>query len=173
MTPRQLLETYRDAVFQDVDGFEYELELLPGLSDPEIDAFEKQQPGDLAPDIRELLAFASGIHGPAFDKIDFRGRHAYALEDVFPAGLPIASDGTGNFAVVDVDRNSGEWGAIFFACHDPPVVTYIADDLRRFLQATLTFHEDVPPNAPNPLKVAMNDGAMKVWREDLYILLGC
>src|SRR5689334_8432785 len=46
-------------------------------------------------------------------------------------------DGFGNFWVVDVDPETGVWGAVFFACHDPSVIVVQAPDLATFLQQLL------------------------------------
>ena len=52
---------------------------------------------------------------------------------IFPHGIPIAADGFGNFWVVDISSNSSEFGPVWFACHDAPVILYQSPDLGTFL----------------------------------------
>ena len=166
MRPKELLESYRGTMFEDADGYQYEMELRPGLSPADIRAFEEQLPGPLSEGIRELLAYSSGIDGLVFDTIDFRGRLEFEYRDVFPAGLPIASDGTGNFVVLDVHPDAVEWGAVYFACHDPPVITFVAQNLSGFLDASLSFDRGLPVDEDNPVRRATGEGAFDVWRDE-------
>ncbi|MHC4997250.1 MAG: SMI1/KNR4 family protein, partial [Planctomycetota bacterium] len=57
----------------------------------------------------------------------------FEQEDLFPHGVPIASDGWGNFWVVDLTPDSSEFGPVWFACHDAPVILYQSDNLSEFL----------------------------------------
>jgi hypothetical protein len=60
-------------------------------------------------------------------EIDLSGESfSVELEELFPAGVPIAHDGSGNFWVRDETP-------VFFLCHDPPVVLYQSADVETFL----------------------------------------
>jgi hypothetical protein len=66
-------------------------------------------------------------------ELDFTGRTmSYEDQDVFPAGLPIAGDGFGNFWVLDLTPNGAE-PRVYFACHDQPVILYQSPDLGHFV----------------------------------------
>ena len=67
-------------------------------------------------------------------EIDLTGRSfSVGLEDLFPAGLPIAGDGSGNFWVLDLTPDAAWPVPVFFLCHDPPVLLYQSADLESFL----------------------------------------
>ena len=60
-------------------------------------------------------------------EIDLTGESfSVELEELFPAGVPIAHDGAGNFWVRDGTP-------VFFLCHDPPVVLYQSAEVETFL----------------------------------------
>src|SRR5690349_14171555 len=106
----------------------------PGLTEAELAAVTKETP-DLPREVRELLLHARGIEGdvgPA-EWIDFAGVDGFGLEEIFPAAAPIATDGTGNHWVVDVDPYDGRWGAVYYACHDPPVIVVQAATFAAFI----------------------------------------
>jgi hypothetical protein len=68
-------------------------------------------------------------------KVDVTGRGMdYEHRDVFPLGLPIAADGAGNFWVLDLTAREMAAAAVFFACHDPPIVLYQSPGLGHFLR---------------------------------------
>jgi hypothetical protein len=118
----------------DADGDPLELELLPGLTEAEIDALQADVGQALPQEMRAVLRLCSGIEGGPLDGIDFTGRGmAFAHEEVFPRGLPIAADGAGNFWVLDITPDTTEMAPVFFACHDAPVVLYQSGDVRSFL----------------------------------------
>jgi hypothetical protein len=94
---------------------------------------------------------------PAFDdhavEIDLTGRSfSVGLEELFPAGLPIAADGFGNFWLLDLTPEAAWPVPVFFLCHDPPVVLYQSADLDAFLRDA---SEDSPLD---------EDALFTVWR---------
>jgi hypothetical protein len=109
------------------------LVLEPGLSVQDLAAFEAQLPGPLPLPARELLAFCSGFHFEPLGFIDLVGEVNAALEEILPCGRTILVDGSGNQWVIDIHPGSGLWGAIFYVCHDPPVLVVQASNLAQFL----------------------------------------
>jgi hypothetical protein len=96
-------------------------------------------------ELRALLAHTARVDGNGVGTIDFTGRTMdYEDRDLFPAGLPIATDGTGNFWVLDLVPGPRERAAVFFASHDPPVVVYESDDVGGWLARVL----DAPVSLP-------------------------
>jgi hypothetical protein len=85
---------------------------------------------------------------------DTRGR--------FEDWLEIAADGFGNHWVLVIRPGAAARGPVWFACHDPPVVLHIADDLSGFLRHFLDAHRG--GGAPNPYACTHRD-AMRVWEE--------
>jgi hypothetical protein len=83
--------------------------------------------------VSALLRRTRGIDG-LLEEIDFSGMlDGQALDDLFPRTATIAHDGFGNFWVVDLLRENGAWGPIWFLCHDPPVALLQCDGLAAFL----------------------------------------
>jgi hypothetical protein len=87
--------------------------------------------GALPSEIRELVLSAAGFSFGEFT-VRFIGDYPFELKELFSGGIPIATDGTGNFWVVDVGVN-GTWRSVFFVAHDPPVVLLQARDLGEFV----------------------------------------
>jgi hypothetical protein len=110
--------------------------------------------GALPPDVRALVEYTAGF---SIDDvaIDFSGREPFELEALFPCSVPIGTDGEGNFRVVDVS-SGGEWGAVFFIAHDPPVAILQARHLASFLRQIL----DTPERA------ATKDAANRIWSDN-------
>jgi hypothetical protein len=90
----------------------------------------------LPDELRALIAQTPAVEdGPI--EIDLTGRSfSVGLEELFPAGLPIAHDGSGNFWLLDLTPDAAWPAPIFFLCHDPPVVLYQSADLDAFLRET-------------------------------------
>ena len=127
------------------DGDPSPLELAPGLTDAEIDELEGTLPCPVPTEVRELLRLCSGFSQSPQDIVDFTGRDCdYGDDAVFPHGHSIAGDGFGNFWVVDLLPESTEWGPIWFACHDAPVILYQSATLEDFLRELIRFGQ--PPH---------------------------
>ena len=85
----------------------------------------------------------------------------FELETLLPSGLPIAADGYGNFWVVDLTPDSTEFGPIFYACHDAPIILYQSDSLADFL--TELFKMCSPPHE-SLIDDVHEDRLYHVWR---------
>ena len=146
MTP---LEVIRDAQTKKLvgeDGDSGSVELNPGLADEELTDLEQRVPCKLPLEIRELLQVTRGFAGIAADQVDFTGENMFfEQEEVFPHGLPIASDGFGNFWIVDLSPQSEAFGPVYFACHDAPVIPFQSASLAEFL--TELFKCVIPPHS--------------------------
>ncbi len=53
---------------------------------------------------------------------------------MFPHGLPMVGDHAGNFWVVDCTATPEAEAAVFFACHDPPVLLWPCRGMATFLR---------------------------------------
>jgi hypothetical protein len=113
----------------------------------EIQQLEAELGVPLPAEFRALLE-----QGPVAEEdtleIDLTGRSfSVGLEELFPAGLPIAADGFGNFWLLDLTPDAAWPVPVFFLCHDPPVVLYQSADLDAFLRdasQTSPLDEDAP-----------------------------
>lgn len=140
------------------------VELLPPLDDEEFRRLEAQIPCPLPEDARDLFRYARGfrvrhpvLHGAHYrlSDVDLSGLDAeFGLEQVFPRALSMADDGCGNYWVVDLTRNSASWGPVFYACHDPAVVVYQAEDLAGFIEDVLS---------PDNKLEAVQKAAGEIW----------
>jgi hypothetical protein len=117
----------------DEDGDPIQLALLPPMTDGELEQLRARLPCVLPEHIVQLLKFCRGFDGSPAHPVDLAGELAYEHEEIFPHGLPIAGDGYGNFWVVDLNANSVDFGPIYFACHDPPVIALQSISLASFL----------------------------------------
>ena len=129
----------------DEDGETVDIEVLAPMSAGEIAGAERALGHTYPPAVRALLSRTRGLNGP-LDQIDFSGRiDGQHLEDLFPHIATIASDGWGNFWAVDLVRDNGSWGPIWYLSHDAPVALYQCDGLATFLDELVRMHR--PPHA--------------------------
>jgi hypothetical protein len=115
--------------------------------------------GALPPDVRELVEYtaAFSVDGIA---VDFRGEQPFEFGAMFACSVPIATDGEGNFWVVDVD-SGGAWRAVFFIAHDPPVAILQARDVASFLDQVFD------ARGASALK---GDSVTQIWKENPYVV---
>jgi len=133
VTPLEIIRQAQADTLIDEDGQVVDLELLPGLSQTEVRDLARRVPCPVPQEMEELLGACRGFYG-TIEQVDFSGMDlGFAFEAVFPFGLAIAADGFGNFWVVDLHPQSENWGPIYFACHDAPVILYQADTVEEFL----------------------------------------
>lgn len=145
VTIEAALDELLAATLTDRDGNPVTVSLLAGMSDGEIEAAELELGSAYPPAVRQVLTRARGISG-VLDQVDFAGAmDGQALDDLFPQTATIAHDGYGNFWAVDLLRENGGWGPIWFLSHDPPVALLLCDGLAGFLDELRRMHS--PPHA--------------------------
>jgi hypothetical protein len=161
MTPLEIIRQAQAGTLIDGDGNFVALELLPGLSDRELQDFTEQVPCLIPPEIAGLLGACRGFYGTV-EQVDFTGKDlTFEFEAAFPYGLPIAADGYGNFWVVDLHPGTTTWGPIYFAGHDAPVILYQAGSLEQFLRELFRMFE--PPHQ-SLIDDVHKDRLARVWR---------
>ncbi|POY39388.1 SMI1/KNR4 family protein [Solitalea longa] len=134
MKPIEKLKSILTEQYISEDGDEYKVELKEGLTDQQIDELTKMSPnGQIPTEIRELLNFASGFEFFGLGEVTFDGFGQFGFEEFFPYSVQLAGDGFGNFWIVDVDKN-GNWGNVFYVCHDPAVIVKHSDNLTQFIE---------------------------------------
>jgi cell wall assembly regulator SMI1 len=161
-TPKQLLEQAAKT-----------RTLLPGLSEADLANFQQNFPRPLPPEIRELLLYTAGFDATPFGlchadlmRVRFVGHDSWAFPQAFPQSVDLLPDGSGNFWIIDVNPDTGAWGAVFYACHDPAVVIVQAPDLATFLTQIISPKNSAPPNA---LRFVHGNAATRIWADDPYV----
>lgn len=129
---RELLETARSEDFVDEDDEPIELTLLPGLDSDEVEQLEEELGAPLPAEIDELVRYARGFEFGPVDTVAFDAGFSFGMENILPRVVPLCGDGFGNFWLVEVQR-TGEWGPVYFASHDPPVLAVQAKDMATFI----------------------------------------
>lgn len=139
------------------------LQLKPPLSATDIASLEAELGHRLPEDLRLLLGRTAAIEGAQLE-FDFTGRTMdFESRDLFPAGVPIAHDGAGNFWVADTNPREPQTAPVFFASHDPPVVLYQSDDVGDFLHEVF---RDAEPARASLVDDVHEDRLFRVWREN-------
>lgn len=134
MSPLQALKELLNDKFYSEDGEVEEINIVKGLTNAEIDGLKQFLPGKGIPDeIAELLRFAAGIKCYFPDNINFSNVDSFNLEAFFPNLVELSGDGLGNFWLVDVDYE-GNWGPVYYACHDPAVIMKQSENLTDFIR---------------------------------------
>jgi hypothetical protein len=165
MTTIEQIQMAQQAKLVHADGKPVTLKLCPALAPDRIDDLEEQVGQPLPEELRSLLAFCSGFD-ECFGGIDFdfTGEGMFfGFERGFPAGLPIAADGCGNFWVLDITPQTRVTAPVFFACHDAPVILYQSADVASFLSEVFRMY--APPHKSLVVDV-QDDKLFDVWRRN-------
>ena len=163
MTPIEKLKSILTEQYVSEDGDEYKVELKEGLTDQQIDDLAKGLPtGQVPNEIRELLKFASGFEFFGLEEVTFDGVGQFGFEEFFPYSVQLAGDGFGNFWILDIDKN-GNWGSVFYVCHDPAVIVKHSDNLTQFIEHINDFGKN--GNKSN-LDVIHEKVVMDIWSND-------
>ncbi len=168
MNSREILQEALASQLIDEGGQPVELELIPAVTPAELQELSSQLPCEIPAQVQDLLGFCRGFYGSAADVVDFTGREcAFEHAEIFPQGLPIASDGFGNFWVADLSSKSNDWSPVFFACHDPPIVLFQSASLADFLRGLLDLLK--PPHR-SIVDDVHEDRLFEVWRKNPEVL---
>lgn len=170
MTPTEKLKSILTEQYVSEDGDEYKVKLKESLTDQQIDELAKGLPtGQIPVDIRELLKFASGFEFFGLEEVTFDGIGQFGFEEFFPHSVQLAGDGFGNFWILDVDKN-GNWGNVFYVCHDPAVIVKHSESLAQFIEHVNDFGKNGNKSNLDEIheKVVIN-----IWSNDIgFIELG-
>ncbi len=162
-----LLRSLAGLRLTDEDGETQVLELLPPATEAEMRKLEDALPAPLPAEIRAALGVSTGLaNGPleSFSLLDLEG---LGLEDAFPHVYSIAHDGYGNYWVLDLLPESGDWGPVFYACHDPAVIAYQADTIEAFLRDVVAMWQ---PGPQSPVDRMREADVHRIWRDDSTLM---
>jgi hypothetical protein len=162
MTITQQLKALLNETYITEDGDEYKIEPLPGLTDDEINRLCRLLPTERIPDeYIELLKFTKGFEFYGVD-VTFDCIGQFGFENIFPYSVQVGHDGFGNFWIVDVD-SKGNWGAVFYVCHDPAVVVKHSDNLSQFIHHL----DEHGKNAENSnLQIIHDKIVFQIWKSN-------
>jgi len=163
MTPKEQLKAILTEKYTSEDGDEYKVELKPGLTDEQINNLAKGLPtGQIPIEIKDLLKFASGFEFDGLGEVTFDGVGQFGLEEFFPTSVQLAADGFGNFWILDVSKE-GQWGNVFYVCHDPAVIVKHSDNLSEFIKHV---HESGMNKKESHLDIIHEVTVMDIWAKD-------
>ncbi|MEL7122527.1 MAG: SMI1/KNR4 family protein [Bacteroidota bacterium] len=121
--------------FYDEDEEIIEVKLLPGLNAQQILALKKQIPQENMPtEVSTLLEHTAGLSFEYYfmDEISFTDFGPFGFNQLIPFCLTLTGDGAGNFWLIDISSN-GEWGSVYFVCHDPALIVKQAENITEFI----------------------------------------
>ncbi len=134
MTPTKKLKSILDNQYESEDGDAYKVELLEGMSQPEIEQLKKTLPNQHLPtEIEELIKYCRGFEFYGLEEVRFDSFGHFGFEEVFPNSIQLAGDGFGNFWIQDID-SKGNWNEVYYVCHDPAVIVKHSDNLTQFIE---------------------------------------
>jgi len=163
MTATEKLKSILTEQYVSEDGDEYKVELKEGLTDQQINELAKSLPtGQVPTEIRELLKFSSGFEFYGLDEVTFDGVGQFGFEKLFPNSVQLAGDGYGNFWILDID-NKGNWGSVFYVCHDPAVIVKHSENLTQFIEHISDFGKN--GNKSN-LDIIHEKVVMDIWNKN-------
>lgn len=161
MTPLEQLASIMNERYISEDEDEYKVELMAGLSDQEIDRFKDRLSSKRIPDeIKELLKFAGGFGFYGLDYVTFGLNEFSGFEEIFPFSIELASDGFGNFWILDILPN-GDWSHVYYVCHDPAVIIKHSENLAEFIYHVHEFGST--PERSN-LNIIHEQTIMDIWQ---------
>lgn len=163
MNPTEKLKSILTEKYISEDGDEYKVELKSGLSDQQIDRLAEKLPtGQIPTEIRALLKFASGFEFSGLEEVTFDGVGQLELQEFFPHSVQLAADGFGNFWMLDIDKN-GNWGSVFYVCHDPAVIVKHSANLTQFMEHIDDFGKN---GSQSNLDLIHEKVVMDIWSKD-------
>ena len=135
MNLTEQLKLMANTSYKDYEGEPFQILLKSGLSDIEIVKLKSNSPSKtLSKELEEILRFTRGfkIKKGFIDEIQFDNFGDFWFEELIASNLTITHDLTGNFWIQEINQK-GEWGKIYYVCHDPPVIIKQANSLCEFL----------------------------------------
>lgn len=162
MKPLEQLKSILNNQFESEDGDAYKVELLDGMSESEITAYQNSLPNKHLPnEIKELLSFTRGFEFLPLEEVRFDSYGQFGFEAMFPNSIPLSGDGFGNFWVLDIDNN-GNWNQVYYVCHDPAVIVKHSSDLTNFIEHV---NEYGLKEGESHLDIIHEKTVMDIWRD--------
>jgi SMI1 / KNR4 family (SUKH-1) len=158
--PIEVLSRVRSGGLVDKRGGAIRLDFAEPLIPAEIDDLRAQVGAQLPSELTAVLAETRAIDG--VEPIDLTGRTMdVEAGELSPAGIPIATDGAGNFWLLDLTPDDRETAPVFFLCHDPPVFAFQSPTLGDFLYELFRKYE--PPQR-SLVRDVQEERVHEIWR---------
>ncbi len=135
MNPIEQLKIMANSSYKDYEGEEFQITLKNGMVKEEIENLKRKSPKNtLSKELEEILFFSRGvkIDNGLLDEIQFDNFEEFGFEELIKFNLTITHDWTGNYWIQEINQK-GEWGKIYYVCHDPAVIIKQANNLSEFL----------------------------------------
>ncbi|MCE3229686.1 MAG: hypothetical protein K0S32_4237 [Bacteroidetes bacterium] len=162
MTLTEQVKKLSKEIFITEDNEQWTLELRKGLSEKEISKLEESFPGNKLPDeYKELLKFTIGFEFYGAEAISFDAIDSFGFDGLFVHSIELGQDGLGNCWILDVD-DKGNFGKVFFVCHDPAVIIQQSENLLQFLNHLGEYavypasHKLITTDSPVPFDIWKN-----------------
>lgn len=169
MTPLEQFKIFAGKEYIGEDGEPHRVKVEPGMTENDIEDLAQTFPAMRIPDdIIELMKYTSGFKFDFFEPFSFNTIEWFGLENIFPASVQVVGDGSGNCWIIDIKQN-GDWGEVFFVCHDPAVIVKQADNLTELLQQMQELGEKGERSVFHRI---YEDDRYKVWEEPGGGLIG-
>ncbi|MGZ0657366.1 SMI1/KNR4 family protein [Coraliomargarita sp. W4R72] len=139
MNTLETITQYLKSPHPDEDGEDRGTKKLPGLSENEIETFERECGSNFTTDIKELLRNCGGLEEGPMEIIDFKGEMVDYLRFGENRIKEISPDGFGNFWFYWLPHVSEELGPIFYYQHEGPMLFYQSHSLREFISECIRF----------------------------------
>ena len=167
MTPKQQLESILSNQYESEDGGLFEVDLLDGMTQDEIENLKSQLPNNTLPnEIEELLRFSKGFEFYGLEEIRFDAFGQFGFKEMFPSSIQLAGDGFGNFWILDID-SEGSWNSVYYVCHDPAVIVKHSENISEFIKHVDEFGQK--GNQSN-LDIIHEKTVMEIWDEKIGIM---
>ncbi len=176
MKPVEIVKQGKDTAFIDKNGGRSTLKLLPPVNEADIGRMESEIGCKLPNEMRDLMQYCSGFELPEYQfhgsgaflqLVVFAGPDIFSSEDIFPHGFAVGSDDRGNFWVIDLRTDIPEDSAVFYACHDPPVIMFQAHTLGEFIEQVLALSD---PSVEGALNQVHDEYSKRVWTTNPGVL---
>jgi hypothetical protein len=81
--------------------------------------------------------------------------------EFFPNSVQLTGDGFGNFWILDIDQK-GNWGNVFYVCHDPAVIVKHSESLSEFIKHVHDFGKN---GKTSNLDIIHEKSVIEIWQD--------
>lgn len=165
MNALEILLSAKETPFKDETGKKGHITLYEPYLNKDIESLSRRLRAPLPLELERLLRCAHGFDsalGPILLHFD-----DFILEDLFPHGLPIGWDGCWNLWMLDIKGDSADDAAVFFACHDPPVIALQANSIGAFIADVIAYGRKESNTA---IEKVTKQSVDMIWRDEPGLL---
>jgi len=133
--PKDALKDLSGAVIQRELEITETVELLPPLTEEELQQLEAKLELSCPAHIRDMLLFSRGLGCGVFGKsLNFANVEVgAAISEISERGICLTDPEAASFFYIDITSDPDSWEKIFFVCKDPAVIALQSESLPDFL----------------------------------------